>query len=207
MAVRKIKKPASATVLSFSETERRLVRNIIADLHSEVADVFDLTPLGQPLALSRAALQQLYACLPITSNQAIDPRRRRKLDAITRKIQDRLEAIAASANEESSHGTTIDSSTTNALFQFKITLLETNPPIWRRIQTVDCTLDDLHMLIQCAMGWTNSHLHHFDINKTFYGDPEMLDDPFGGTGAINSMITKLSEIVPKGNRKFRYLYE
>src|ERR687898_544427 len=52
----------------------------------------------------------------------------------------------------------------NALFyQFKVTLLDTKPPIWRRIQVADCTLDKLHEHIQTAMGWTNSHLHHFRI--------------------------------------------
>jgi hypothetical protein len=50
-----------------------------------------------------------------------------------------------------------------AVFQFKIMLLGIEPPIWRRIQTKDCTLDKLHEHIQTAMGWTNSHLHLFKI--------------------------------------------
>ena len=50
-----------------------------------------------------------------------------------------------------------------AVFQFKITLQGIEPPIWRRIQTKDCTLDKLHEHIQTAMGWTNSHLHQFKI--------------------------------------------
>jgi hypothetical protein len=33
---------------------------------------------------------------------------------------------------------------TETVFQFKITLLDSNPPIWRRIQIKDCTLDKLH---------------------------------------------------------------
>jgi hypothetical protein len=47
------------------------------------------------------------------------------------------------------------------LFQFKITLLESKPQIWRRIQVKDSTLDKFHERIQTTMGWTNSHLHHF----------------------------------------------
>ena len=46
-----------------------------------------------------------------------------------------------------------------------------SPPIWRRIQVEDCTLDKLHEHIQTAMGWTNSHLHHFRIGEQLYGDP------------------------------------
>lgn len=42
------------------------------------------------------------------------------------------------------------------LYQFKITLLESRPPIWRRIQVRNCTLDKLHEHIQTAMGWTNN---------------------------------------------------
>ncbi len=38
------------------------------------------------------------------------------------------------------------------VYQFKITLLETRPPIWRRILVPDGTLDDLHEQIQTAIG-------------------------------------------------------
>lgn len=47
------------------------------------------------------------------------------------------------------------------LYQFRISLEGTRPPIWRRIQVKNCTLDKLHEHIQTAMGWTNSHLHDF----------------------------------------------
>ena len=39
------------------------------------------------------------------------------------------------------------------LYQFKITLLDIKPAIWRRIQVPDCTLADLHEYIQAAFGW------------------------------------------------------
>jgi hypothetical protein len=52
-----------------------------------------------------------------------------------------------------------------------VTLLDTRPPIWRRIQVKDRTLDKLHEHIQTAMGWTNSHLHDFKIRGQDYGDP------------------------------------
>jgi hypothetical protein len=54
----------------------------------------------------------------------------------------------------------------DVLYQFNITLLESDPPIWRRIQVQDCTLDKLHEHIQTAMGWTNSHLHQFTIKAS-----------------------------------------
>jgi pRiA4b ORF-3-like protein len=59
---------------------------------------------------------------------------------------------------------------TTTVFQFKITLLEISPPIWRRIQVAGGTLDELHEHIQTAMGWTNSHLHEFEIGGERYGE-------------------------------------
>jgi len=93
------------------------------------------------------------------------------------------------------------------LYQFKITLLESQPPIWRRIQVKNCTLDKLHEHIQTAMGWTNSHLHQFEIDGERYGDPELLDDGFEDFECVDSTVTKISEIVPKDGKRFQFTYE
>lgn len=48
------------------------------------------------------------------------------------------------------------------VYQFKITMKRISPPIWRRIVVPSSyTFWDLHVAIQDAMGWTNSHLHSF----------------------------------------------
>jgi len=86
-------------------------------------------------------------------------------------------------------------------------LLESKPPVWRRIQVQDCTLDKLHEQIQTAMGWTNSHLHQFDIKGEQYGDPELLDDGFEDSECIDSTLTMLSEILPKTGERFAFKYE
>jgi len=50
----------------------------------------------------------------------------------------------------------------NKIYQFKIALKETKPPIWRRIQVPEnYSLWDLHVAIQDAMGWMDYHLHNF----------------------------------------------
>jgi hypothetical protein len=50
------------------------------------------------------------------------------------------------------------------IYQFKIELLETKPPVWRRIQLpASSSFWDLHVAIQDAMGWTDSHLHMFRV--------------------------------------------
>lgn len=52
----------------------------------------------------------------------------------------------------------------NRVFQFKVELLEVSPTIWRRIQVpASYNFWDLHVAIQDAMGWTDHHLHHFEI--------------------------------------------
>jgi hypothetical protein len=52
---------------------------------------------------------------------------------------------------------------TPSIYQLKITLLEIEPPIWRRIQVPSTMpLCCLHDAIQAVMGWTDSHLHQFD---------------------------------------------
>ena len=63
---------------------------------------------------------------------------------------------------------------TERLYQFKITLLEVMPPIWRRIQVRNCSLDKLHERIQTAMGWTNSHLYQFKIKRKEHGVKKMI---------------------------------
>jgi hypothetical protein len=95
----------------------------------------------------------------------------------------------------------------DAVYQFEITLLESHPPIWRRIQVQDCTLDKLHEHIQTAMGWTNSHLHHFRVGEQLYGDPDLLHENFEDMEYRDSTTTKLSDILPKTNRRFRFQYE
>ena len=61
-----------------------------------------------------------------------------------------------------------------SIYQIKITLMGSKPPIWRTVLVLgDIKLGVLHNVIQVAMGWTDSHLHQFIANKQFYG---MLDD-------------------------------
>ena len=95
----------------------------------------------------------------------------------------------------------------HTVYQFKITLLGSKPPIWRRIQVADCTLDKLHEHIQTAMGWTNSHLHQFEIKGKRYGDPELIVDGFDDSNCVDSTRTRISRILPKTGKRFSFTYE
>jgi hypothetical protein len=92
------------------------------------------------------------------------------------------------------------------LIQLKISLLDITPTIWRRIQVKDCTLDDLHEHIQTAMGWTNSHLHQFEIKGRRYGNPDVLDDGFEDFECIDSTEAMVSHVLPKSGKRYRFQY-
>lgn len=93
------------------------------------------------------------------------------------------------------------------VYRIKITLKDFRPRIWRRIEVEDCTLDKLHEHIQTAMGWTNSHLHHFKLSEQWYGDPQLMRENFEDFNYKNSLRTKLSDIVPESGRGLRLDYE
>jgi len=73
-------------------------------------------------------------------------------------------------------------------YGFRITLRGIAPPVWRQIEVpATCSLWDLHVAIQDAMGWKDCHLHAFRFDepegrgRVEVGTPN--DDPFeGGRG-------------------------
>lgn len=92
------------------------------------------------------------------------------------------------------------------LYQFKITLLDVKPAIWRRIQVPDCTLVDLHEYIQAVFGWENYHLHQFDIDGERYSQPAPDGDDFGLDFKDETDVL-LSKLIPKSGRPSRWIYE
>lgn len=94
-----------------------------------------------------------------------------------------------------------------AVYRFKIILRGTHPLIWRRIETKDVTLKKLHELIQTAMGWTNSHLHQFQIAGVRYTDPRLMTGEFDDFGAIDYSGIRISDLVSKHGSKLRMGYE
>lgn len=97
-------------------------------------------------------------------------------------------------------------STPKTVYQLKVMLIGSEPPIWRRILVGDTTtLYRLHTILQIVMGWTDSHLHMFTINEQIYGDPE--DDEHGDLGTKNEARYKLNQFVGDEGFKFRYEYD
>ena len=90
------------------------------------------------------------------------------------------------------------------IYQIKVTLDGSKPPIWRRILVRSgVTLEKLHYILQVAMGWTNSHLHQFIVGQTYYGEPH----PDYGSEMRDERRVKLSQIVPGEGFRFAYEYD
>jgi len=90
------------------------------------------------------------------------------------------------------------------IYQIKVTLNESKPPIWRRIMVAgDATLEKLHYVLQVAMGWTNSHLHQFIVGQTVFGQPH----PDYGLEMRDERRVKLGQIAPGEGFTFRYEYD
>jgi Plasmid pRiA4b ORF-3-like protein len=71
-------------------------------------------------------------------------------------------------------------SATRVIYQIKVTLKGSKPPIWRRMQvTSETTLAQLHRILQRVMGWEGYHLYRFVVGGMEYGDPRMLEEMEG----------------------------
>ena len=92
----------------------------------------------------------------------------------------------------------------NVIVQIKLKLLGvTKPPVWRRVQLrADTRLDQLHEILQAALGWENYHLHAFSFGEEEFGprDPELELD-FG-----DERRATLGELTDIGTR-FHYTYD
>lgn len=91
-----------------------------------------------------------------------------------------------------------------SVYQIKLTLRGTKPPIWRRVQVFsDVTLFQLHGILQVAMGWTDTHLHQFRRGSTYYGT----NDPEFGMKRVSERSTRLRDVLVKPRDRMVYEYD
>lgn len=84
----------------------------------------------------------------------------------------------------------------------KVTLRGSTPPIWRRlVMPMSASLAELHAAIQAAMGWTDDHLHIFEVGHRRYGAGGALEK----TGDEN--LFTLDKLIRAGHRRFTYTYD
>lgn len=94
-------------------------------------------------------------------------------------------------------------------YQLKIVLPGSKPAIWRTLQVPgNANLGWLHAVLQTAMGWTNSHLHHFVTKDARYSDPRCNEDMgFGDEPDRDEAKASLMQIAPKAGAQFGYEYD
>jgi hypothetical protein len=91
-------------------------------------------------------------------------------------------------------------------YQLKITLLDIEPPIWRRIQVpATMLLCCLHDALQAVMGWTDSHLHQFEKDGKYWGNPE--HDDSGDLELIDEGRVALKKVLKSEGDELIYLYD
>lgn len=94
------------------------------------------------------------------------------------------------------------------IYQMKVTLRYSRPPIWRRILVSgDTTLEELHWILQIVMGWDNSHLHQFHLGGIRYTDLTTVEmDPFETEDKDESRF-RLSNVARRPKAKLTYEYD
>lgn len=89
------------------------------------------------------------------------------------------------------------------VFELKITLLETKPPVWRRFCVPgEITLDRLHDVIQIVMGWDDCHLHLFKIGGKAYSE-----EPEEEWEGAEERHHGLCDLVTSARKHFDYKYD
>lgn len=94
---------------------------------------------------------------------------------------------------------------TSDIARLKITLDDVEPNVMRCIEVpLSIRLDRLHLALQAALGWTNSHLWEFRAGGTGWGIP---DRDWGDGPHDAAKATLIGVLEDTGARKLDYLYD
>lgn len=91
-----------------------------------------------------------------------------------------------------------------AVYQLRMTLIGSDPLIWRRVLVRDITLARLSDFLIAVMGWQNYHLHIFTVGDERYSDP---DPEWCDPQLKDERSVKLSDIVASGKSSFVFEYD
>lgn len=96
------------------------------------------------------------------------------------------------------------------LIQFKISLNESLPLVWRQVLVhKDTTFFELHHIIQITMGWQNYHMFEYNVKGYRIGTIDEGDrvEGFGSDSLLESRITQLCDIVSEVGDIIKYEYD
>lgn len=162
-----------------------------SDLLPELSDHFMLDSRNErTIQLTENQLSKLHDAAMKAIREASDGVARNTLRHIIEKTTDVLTRDSAAQD----------------ITTLTITLVGSNPPIWRQVETRDCSLARLHDIIQVAMGWEDYHLHRFQIGQRQYGIPDPMDHDMG-IHVIDERKVKLSEVIAGAGKRVKFMYE
>lgn len=91
-------------------------------------------------------------------------------------------------------------------YQVHIRLIGIEPPIWRRMLIPASTrISALHAAFQIVMGWTDSHLHLFERDGQYWGDPR--DHDLDDLSLIDERRARFSELLRVEGESLIYTYD
>jgi Plasmid pRiA4b ORF-3-like protein len=94
------------------------------------------------------------------------------------------------------------------ILEIDITLMDSKPTIWRRVHVpADLGFDALHYTIQFAMGWTNSHLHHFVVGDRDRYIGMIIEDDFDDLDTEDEREIKINELLNATKDQIVYEYD
>ncbi|UUU36734.1 plasmid pRiA4b ORF-3 family protein [Streptomyces sp. CA-210063] len=86
--------------------------------------------------------------------------------------------------------------------KIKITLRDSRPPIWRRLEVPSgITLRELHDVIQAVFGWEDYHMWAFESGRDRYGVADR------DLGIRNAASKRLGQVAPHVGDRLRYTYD
>ena len=94
------------------------------------------------------------------------------------------------------------------IFQFKITLAESQPEVWRKIIVpADYDFYQFHMAIQGAFGWMNRHLFQFCENDIMDKNGIGIPDDEYDTNIKDAHKVKIKTVFKKRGDRYVYIYD
>jgi Plasmid pRiA4b ORF-3-like protein len=92
-----------------------------------------------------------------------------------------------------------------SIAHLRIKLDDVEPAVVRRVEVpLTIRLDRLHLVLQAAMGWTNSHLYEIRARDVSWGSP----DPDFGDGPLDASKARLIDVLEDvGTKSLKYLYD
>ena len=98
--------------------------------------------------------------------------------------------------------------TAREVYQIKVTLLGTKPPIWRRLLVpANLTLAQLHDVLQIAMGWDDGHMHEFRVGQRRFGRPVPADRFMRMPRTESERTARLSPVRGRAGATMIYSYD